>query len=302
MKKIDFNLLAIFDAVMMEESIVGAAKRLSMTQPAVSNAVMRMRHAYDNPLFIKHGRGIKPTAFALNLWEKVHLPLNEIQSAIHTERLSPKLIKRRFRIALPDILVDLVWLPLRKIIEQQAPNVDLLAVPLRFKGRERILLDGKADLVISLARYLHRADRKTFINKPTFVCAMRNGHPLAKKRLDLKRFVAAEHLLVTSEGDDSSYIDELLNNKGLSRRVSLTVNHYAVVPNLIKNTDLITVIDKLAIASAVTAGQIITKVPPLDFEELPLCIAWHARHDNDKMLHWLKDQLVALITKVNAND
>jgi len=295
MKKTDFNLLAIFDAIMIEKSIIGASKRLSMTQPAVSNAVMRMRQAYNNPLFVKKGRGIEPTAYAQNLWSKIHEPINTLKESIDSEEFSPANSKRRFRIAIPDLLVDLAWLPLRKLIEKEAPEIDILAVPLNFKGRERILIDGKADLVISVGRYLNRVDRKTVINKPSFVCAMRKDHPLAQKKLTLENFLSAQHLLVTSGGDDWSYVDELLNNKGYARRISMTTNHYSVIPKLIKNSNLITVIDELTFAEDLKLGEVVLKEPPIDFDDVSLCIAWHARHDNDKMLNWLKEQMVAII-------
>jgi len=295
MKKTDFNLLAIFDAIMIENSIIGAAKRLSMTQPAVSNAVMRMRLTYNNPLFVKKGRGIEPTAYALNLWSKIHEPINILKNSIDPVAFSPANNKRRFRIAIPDILVDLVWLPLRKLIEKEAPGLDILAVPLNLQGRERILIDGKADLVISAGRYLNRVDRKSVINNPLFVCAMRKDHPLSQKKLTLKNFLAAEHLLVTSGGDDWSYVDEILNNKGHSRRISMTTNHYSIIPKLIKETNLITVIDELVFAEEFKNGEIVLKAPPIDFEDISLCIAWHARHDNDKMLYWLKEKMIAMI-------
>lgn len=295
MRKTDFNLLAIFDAIMIENSIIGASKRLSMTQPAVSNAVMRMRQTYDNPLFVKKGRGIEPTSYALNLWTKIHEPINILNDSVNPEEFSPANNKRRFRIAIPDILVDLTWLPLRKLIEKEAPGLDILAVPLNLQGREKILIDGKADLVISVGRYLNRVDRKSVINKPSFVCAMRKDHPLSQKKLTLKTFLAAEHLLVTSGGDDWSYVDELLNNKGYSRRISMTTNHYSIIPKLIKDTNLITVVDELVFAGDFKKGEIILKVPPIDFEDISLCIAWHARHDNDKMLYWLKEKMISII-------
>lgn len=295
MKRLDLNLLVIFDAIIIENSIIGAAKRLNMTQPAVSNAVRRMRHLLNNPLFIKHGRGIMPNAYALSLWQQIHRPMNEIQEAINPEVFAPASIKRRFRIALPDIIVDLVWLPLRKMLEKEAPHLDILAIPLPLKDRATLLKDGKADLVICLSKYLAASDRKNNIIKPKFVCAMRKDHPLSKQTLTLDNFLAAEHLLVTSAGDDRSYVDELLSNMGLSRRVAMTVNHYAVLPKLVESTDLLTVIDDIAIRDHVNHGSIISTQAPLSFEDLSLCIAWHARHDRDKIILWLKEKVINLI-------
>jgi len=295
MKRLDLNLLVIFDAIIVENSIVGAAKRLNMTQPAVSNAVTRMRHLLNNPLFIKQGRGVIPNAYALNLWEQVHQPMNDIQSAINPEIFTPATIKRRFSIALPDIIVDLIWLPLRRLLEKEAPYIDILSVPLPLTNRINILKEGKADLVICLSKYLAASDRKNELVKPKFICAMKKDHPLSKGTLTLDSFLSAEHLLVTSAGDDRSYIDELLSNKGHTRRIAMTVNHYAVMPNLIANSELITVVDAMTVVDHVRKGSIVTTQPPLDFEDLSLCIAWHARNDQDKMINWLKEKMAHLI-------
>ncbi|NQZ08994.1 MAG: LysR family transcriptional regulator [Algicola sp.] len=295
MKRPDLNLLVIFDAIMMEESIGGAATRLCMTQPAVSNAVARLRQALGDPLFVKKGRGIEPTAYAASLWHQIAQPMNQIRDAFETAPIEPAKARRRFKIALPDLIVDLIWLPLRQLIEREAPNIDLLAVPLNFKHRERILSDATADLVICLGQYLNPRDRKTKLIQPKFVCAMRKDHPLAAQELTLEKFQSAEHLLVTASGDDHSLIDTLLGEYGLVRRVAMTVNHYSAIPVMLKGSDLITVVVDLAVAEDVRKGHLILKQPPLDIAPLPLCVAWHARHDRDLMLLWLKDKVADLI-------
>ena len=116
MSKPDLNLMVIFDAIMQEQSVSIAAKRLSMTQPSVSNALSRMRHVFKDPLFIKDGRGIKPTPFANALWLEVASSLNVISDAVNPKSFVPHYAKRTFRVALTDGMASLLWLELRKVI------------------------------------------------------------------------------------------------------------------------------------------------------------------------------------------
>ena len=120
MATVDLNLMVIFDAIMQESSISVAAERLSMTQPSVSNAVSRMRHAWQDPLFVKQGRGIRPTPYAVELWKTIGEPLESIRIATERDEFNPATLKRTFRIATTDWMADLFWLPLKQRIELEA--------------------------------------------------------------------------------------------------------------------------------------------------------------------------------------
>ena len=118
MRPQELNLLVVFDAIMTERSITRAADRLSMTQPAVSNAVGRMRVAWKDELFVKDGRNIQPTLHAQNLWSQIREPLSALSEAMNPTAFVPSSAKRTFRIALTDIAVDMIWGQMRKIIEK----------------------------------------------------------------------------------------------------------------------------------------------------------------------------------------
>ena len=109
MRPQELNLLIVFDAIMMEGSITQAAERLSMTQPAVSNAVARMRSMWKDDLFIRQGRAIQPTLFATNLWTKVRQPLSNLSDAIEPVSFDPLTSTRTFHIGTVDLFVELTW-------------------------------------------------------------------------------------------------------------------------------------------------------------------------------------------------
>ncbi len=292
MRNIDLNLLTIFDAVMTESSISGAAERLSMTQPAVSNAVARMRQIWNDPLFVKDGRGIKPTTFALNLWEQTSGPLVQIRDAVNPREFNPTTARRRFRVACADIMVDLVWLPMRHLIEREAPNIDLHAVPYSRLNAYSILPNAEADLVIGVLDDMRGSDRKELLFNGEYLCAMRRDHPLAGKKLTLEQYLKADHLLVTLSGDPEGFVDTALSQMGKSRRVAMTVNHFAAVPALLLGSDLIAVVANTVVAKEALAGLVHVTVPPLELPTTQVAVAWHARHDRDPGVHWLKENLV----------
>ncbi|ARU56446.1 MAG: LysR family transcriptional regulator [Pseudomonadales bacterium] len=291
MKNVDLNLLIIFDAIMTENSISSAAERLSMTQPAVSNAVARMRQVWNNPLFIKEGRGIKPTQFALNLWQQINSPLTQIRDAVDPKSFDPATARRRFRVACADIMVDLVWLPMRKLIEREAPNIDLHAIPYSRLNSQTLLANAEAEMVIGVKDDLRPSDRSELLFRGEYVCAMRKDHPLASEELTLERYLEADHLLVSLSGDPSGFVDEALSLIGKKRRVAMTVNHFASVPQMLLGTDLICVIANTVVAKAALAGELHITAPPVSFPPTQVAVGWHPRDDQDPGIIWLRENI-----------
>ena len=146
MRPHDLNLLMIFDAIMTEGAITRAAE--NMTQPAVSNA-LSYAPAWKDELFVKDGRGIQPTSFAKNLWSQIQGPLGELEVAVNPTDFNPATAKRTFRIAATDSIVSMVWGPLRKVIENEAPGINIHAIPNYDMETDKILKDAEAELTFS---------------------------------------------------------------------------------------------------------------------------------------------------------
>ncbi|MFT5840901.1 MAG: DNA-binding transcriptional LysR family regulator [Flavobacteriales bacterium] len=160
MRPHELKLLVIFDVIMTENSITRAAEQLSMTQPAVSNAVARMRTLWKNELFVPDGRKIQPTSYAKNLWEKIRDPLHNLNQAVEPDNFSPQTAKRTFRIALPDIALDALWLDMRLLFEQEAQGLNLHAVPYTINDTKQLLDDADVDLVIGQSNRLKSSQQQ----------------------------------------------------------------------------------------------------------------------------------------------
>jgi len=295
MKNQELSLLFIFDAVMTESSISRAAERLSMTQPAVSNAVAKMRHHWNDPLFIKKGRNIEPTSFALNLWRQVKGPLLDLSHALNAREFDALESKRNFRISLTDIMVDLIWTQLARYLSINAPNVDVFAVPFTIEGAADSLRKANVDLSIGLISEHDTSIRSTWLFDGDYVCAMSKSHPLAKAgELDLDAFVNAKHLMVSLSGDTSGFTDQALSKLGLKRRLAMTANHFSVVPSILSETDLIAVVPRIAVGNPAFSEKLALVEPPLVIESTSLYLAWHARHDNDPGMIWMRELLTRI--------
>ncbi len=299
MKTGDLNLLAVFDAIMREGSVTRAADRLAMTQPAVSNAMARMRLAWNDPLFVKNGRGVVPTPQAVALWERVRPHLQGLREAVTPEPFDAKASRRGFRIAAADVIVEMLWRPLRRRVERDAPGIDFYAVPYTKLGADGLLMNGEVDAVIGpTMRDTPAQIHHTPLLCSYFACAMRKDHPLAGRPLSLEAYAAAEHLLVSLSGDPRGMVDDLLEQQGLRRRVSVTVNHFAAVPSLLRESDLICTVPFVVVAECSAVNDLFITRPPLDLSTKPLSLLWHERSERDPGHRWLREQIAGVTEEV----
>ena len=295
MKNQQLTLLYVFDAIMTEGSITRAAERLNMTQPAVSNAVSRMRHAWKDPVFVKKGRQIEPTSYALSLWDQVRGPMHELSRAVTTTGFDPATSRRKFRIALADMMLDLLWPPLVSKLERDAPGIDLHAVPYTLGGAHMQLREAHVDLAIGMLTEHDHSLRSTWLAESGYVLAMREDHPLAGRPITLEEFLDARHLLISLSGDTHGPVDSALDRMGLSRRVAVTVNHFPAIPALLQTSDLITALpDGMMQDEQLRKGLWLTRLP-IEVDPISVYLIWHARHDREPGLVWMRSLVEYLI-------
>lgn len=295
MRSQDLSLLMIFDAIMTEGAITRAAERLAMTQPAVSNAVARMRQVWKDDLFIKEGRNIQPTLFARNLWSQIREPIQLLQEAVEPNQFDPASSSRTFRIACASAIVDIAWKPLRAIIEQEAPGINIHAIPYTIVNGEQVLNDAEVDLVIGTATNTTPLILSEYLFMSSYTCIMRYDHPLAKANLSLDEFVAAEHLLVSLSGDVTGFTDQVLAQYGKKRRIAMTVNHFSAIPDILENSDLIAIVPPTAVEEAIFSQRVAVVNPPIDIPGVQISCFWHQRQERDGGLIWLREHVNHLI-------
>ncbi len=227
---IDLNLLVVFDAVMAELNVTRAAEKLLMTQPAVSKALNRLRRTFNDDLFIKVPSGVSPTPKALELWEPIRDGLLQIHQALSPNAFDPATSQQTFTISMADYTAALLLPKFLPILEEMAPGINLRIVPNTNINATSLLEQSEIDL--AMGRFFRPSARLRVqeIMRDRYVCIMRQGHPLACKKLTLKQYANAKHLLVSLTGEATGFIDEQLREQGLQRRIMLTVNQFSLVP------------------------------------------------------------------------
>lgn len=293
----ELKLLVIFDVIMTEKSMTLAAERLSMTQPAVSNAVSRMRVLWKDKLFVPDGRRIQPTTYANNLWGKVRDSLHNINQAIKPEEFEAISAIRTFRVALPDIALDALWLSLRKLFEKDAPGLNLHAVPYTIAQTKPMLDSAEVDLVIGQSNRSLENICTEHLFDTSYVCAMRKDHPLTNRDLTVEEFSLAEHLLVSLSGDIASPTDQALQQLGLTRRIAFTVNSFSSAIPIIKESDLIAILPTDLVHNSLASGELAIAHPPLNIPQSSISMLWHRRQSNDTGLIWLRKHMKQIFIK-----
>jgi DNA-binding transcriptional LysR family regulator len=305
---LDLNLLRVFDAVMTEQNLTRAASRLAMTQPAVSNALRRLRDALGDELLIRTAHGVKPTPRAEELWPTVRRALSSLEEAVAPTSFDLAKVQATFRMAMADATAAL-WLPsLVRSIEKDAPRMNIRMVPLTTREPRPMLLRGDIDLAIGffpgvVAQLTSGPDtpiRHERLYSGEYVCVMRKDHPLANVDLTLDAYCSSNHLLVSFSGRANGLVDEALARYHRERRILLTVNQFFTAGRVVANSDLITVLPLHLIASTGMTGSLIAKKLPFPMPDVHIDMLWHERDARSAAHKWLRAQLSAVINDAVA--
>ncbi len=306
LRTLDLNLLKVFDAVMSERSLTRAAQQLALTQPAVSNALRRLRDALGDELLVRQGRGLEPTPRAQALWPAVRDALHRLHTALAPSVFEPGKASTSFVLTMADATAAELMPPMVALITEQAPDVSLRVVPLTTRDPRRLLDEGHADLAIGnfpavmadLTARAQAGEAVSFLHHRLFhgdyVCVMRRQHPLAQEPLTVDRFCAARHMLVSFSGRAFGFIDEALESLGRTRRVVLTVNQFFTAGKVVAQSDLLTVLPRHFVAVTGYADQLVTRELPFPAPTIQVDAVWHQRQDSSSAHTWLRTQVAAL--------
>ena len=257
-RTLDLNLLRVFDVVMAERNLTRAAQRLSLTQPAVSNALKRLKESVGEDLLTRAAFGVKPTPRAEALWPEVRAALGNLRAALAPDEFNPQADATSFRIAMADATAAAFMPTLVGEIERTRALADLRILPLTTRDPRPVLERGDADIAVgsfpealSELRALGRDAQfhHERLGQSDYVCVMRQGHPLAKGTLSLDAYCNAHHLLVSLSGRAHGLADQALAALNRERRIVLTVNQYFTAGRVVANSNLLTVLPAFFVES-----------------------------------------------------
>lgn len=302
-RTLDLNLLRVFDEVMAERNLTRAASNLATTQPAVSNALRRLRELVGDDLVRRSGYGVEPTPLALTLWPTVRDALRQLRESLAPGTFEPATAQNHFVLAMADATSAKIMPGLVDILDREAPGVTLRVLPLTTRDPRRLLDQGHIDAAIGHFPGVLAELNATHLNESTprfmsrrlyageYVVVMRKDHPLAHRPLTLDDYCAARHLLVSFSGRPFGFVDEALAAISRRRRVVLTVNQFFTAGQVVATSDLLTVLPLHFLGTTGRESELVHRPIPLDVPAVHVDILWHRQHQGISAHRWLRDAI-----------
>lgn len=294
-RKVDLNLLPVFDALLRHQSVTLAARELDMSQSALSTALARLRVVLGDALFVRTGRGLLPTARAAALAQPVAAVLEQLRESILSQQaFEPKVSQRHFTICHSDVGSYVLWPRIVEAVVQQAPQVHLGMKILPQAAIASALESGQIDLAIGAYPGLPDLlfQRKLFDRQ--YVGMVSSRHPLAGKRLSAQMFARTLQVVVRQSSGIQEAIDKALERLGLSRSATLEMPSYLMLPPLLRAGQHLAVLPgQLADAFALD-GPFTSLKLPFDLPQSTIKLHWHRRFHEDPGNVWLRELIVRL--------
>lgn len=292
----DLNLLLVFEALFRQGSVTRAAAQVGLSQSAMSSALGRLRTQFGDPLFVKTRSGMLPTPRALELAPALTEALAMVRGAMgKREAFDPATSNRSLRVYMTDVGETVLLPALMTYLQERSPSVRLETAQLPAAELPLRLESGDVDLAVGYLPQLPERIRRARLFEEHYVCLTRPDHPLGRKGpLTLKEFLAARHVLIASMGSGHGILERTLAERGVHDNVALRIPHFAVVPLIIANTDLIVTVPSRV--AATTARLVKSKVHPLPIPipSFDVSVFWHERVENDGANRWLRAAMVEL--------
>ena len=288
----DLNLLLVFDALWSERNVTRAARRIGLTQPALSHALRRLRAQWGDPLFERSPRGMLPTSRAQELAPSILRALELVQGTLARTGapFDPSTLQRTFTISTTDY-GELAVLPrLLARVAAEAPSVNLVIRPAH-ADRERDLVAGEHDLSIDVGPPSLPGLRSEELFAERFVCVLRLRHKFAREVWTVSEFAALAHVLISPQGAGDGAVDVALRALSKSRRIALRIPHFLVAPLVVAESDYVCTLPARVVEVLGPLGKMVVREPPVPLPGFTIHQLWHERHDHDAPHRWLRGLL-----------
>ena len=294
--RIDLNLFVVLDAIYREGNITRASQALKLSQPALSHALGRLRELLKDPLFVRQGSAMVPTPLVRNLIGPTRQALQTLELNVRqSQRFDPAQTRRAFHLGLRDVFEVTILPALVRVIQDQAPGIDLTSVRTDRRTLEADLAAGALDLALDIPLPTGDSIRQTRVLRDRLIVMARADHPVFRDELTLADYLGQTHVLVSSRRQGQGLEDFELNREGYRRRIGLRYQHYFAACRVVSQTDwLLTMPEQYArIANAQFGNRIYPF--PLPTQPLDVHLYWHANVDYDPANQWLREQCIAVL-------
>jgi DNA-binding transcriptional LysR family regulator len=297
LKTLDLNLLVVFDVVYATRNISRAAEQLAMSQPAVSNALARLREILDDQLFLRGRRGVEPTLRANEIAATVREALQMIGRQLAPAELDLSTYRRHFRLIMPDVFEPIMMPPVLREIYERAPGVTVEGLSAFRTDFIKEIRDG----VVDLAVHVFPAQANDIVSEPIcetdIVLLTRRGHPLVGKSLDIKTLGELGYVVLVPELQNVLSPPSSFLAHGIKRREVYAANKLWALPAIIERTDLAGLMPRWFFREMADNYDIVPHEMPIEMQKQHCCMTWHIKNTNDPGHTWLRESLKAAFRK-----
>lgn len=304
----DLNLLRVLDAVAQEGSTVKAGERIGLSQPAVSNALARLRHALQDDLFVREGQRLVPTEFTLSIAQPLRDELDRIATLLDgAGSFNPAELNTTFRIAGNDFFGEMLMPALMKRLERVAPGVRVQLIDLSRDSFVGTLDRLGADLTLLPKQAFPAWSVWQPLFHSSFAAIARRDHPElsgfeAGDEIPLDQFCALPHVIYSPEGNMSAMGDEALSRVGRRRDVRATAPSFSAVCFMVAHGDFLALVPQQFARAKARQFDISVFRPPIDIEPPLIGALWHARSTNSPSHRWLRGEISAILAPLNKGE
>lgn len=294
LRRLDLNLLVTLDALLIEHNVTRAAARLHLSQPAVSVQLARLRDFFGDPLLLPGPRGMRPTSRADELREPLRQALAALGQVVAPSiAFDPAQASQTWRVAAFDYGEFTILLPALAALRQAAPATRLAIVQSAPSQVARKAEHGDIDLAFMIGAEAPPDLRRRKMFTERYVLAGRAGHPRLKRRPTLAQFRGLDHAIVSPDGGGFHGVtDTALAERGMTRRVALSVPHFLFLGAVLASTDLVAMVP-----ARLVRGNAALRVvePPLDVPGFEMLMLWHERVHRDPAHRWLREHIACSV-------
>jgi DNA-binding transcriptional LysR family regulator len=293
LKHLDLNLLVVFDVVYSTRNISRAAEQLSLSQPAVSNALARLRELIGDPLFVRGRRGVEPTQKAHEIAQTVRDALAMIGERLAPGNFDLSTYRRHFRVIMPDAFEPIMMPPVLRTIMEHAPQVTIEGLSAFRTDYEKDIRDGTIDLAVHVAPPAAPDIEIMPLGGTDVVLLARRGHPGISGPLDVATVRALPTIVLVPEVRNTLSPAVDMRAKGIKRREIYTANKIWALPALIERTDLVGILPRWFHREIAKNFDIVAHELPMDLPNQSCAMIWHVRSKGDPGHKWLRESLAA---------
>jgi DNA-binding transcriptional LysR family regulator len=303
-RSFDLNLLLAFESLMIERNVTRAARRSGLSQPAMSNALARLRRTFDDPLLVRTPEGMRPTPVAQSLMAPVRAALDELRAALEERPAFDAVASRRtFHLLANDYAEIVLLAPMIRELHAKASGVTLRIDRPRslFQPPAPSSLADSFDLAIGFfpeAPSLEASLRSELLWEERNVCIAREGHPSIRGRLTLRQYSAEHHVAVFYKSEGPGVIDSLLQQKGYTRRSVVLVPHFASVAFIVSASDLIATVPERLAFEFNKRLKLQVLPAPVAIPPFRLMMLWHERTHTDPAHTWLRNLIAGTAARL----